>query len=689
MVFAAVFAAVLGLFSSCQDAKLQENIVIEAGSPVPNVEEFFTNPKTVGKYATDPAKIDTKKIGSEKIEIEIGKKTYVSTLTIEDTIPPKGKPVDLYIFADSEISADDLVTEIEDETQVSCAFAALPDFEKSGWQEVTVKLTDEGGNETDVEAKLYIFEKALFEEFVFEVGEPVSVSLSEFFENHVKSLVDIEEKITTEADGLPFLADEPMLFPSIGSYGAKLTVGAYSTFCALTAKDTIPPKGKPSTQYQYIFSGGALNPEDFVIDIEDATKVGIAFEDENYSYEPGWQSIAMRLTDEGGNSAIVESKYYVFDVIKELVVEAGTKDSVSAKEFMANYVETGKISLEPIGAINFSVPGNYPVKLKSDKYETSAAVKVQDTTPPTAEARNLWTYIHKPVQAAAFVYNIYDVSPVTIKYRTQPDFSVAGVQTVYIAIEDSYGNKSEYAANLTVVHDTTPPVISGELNKRVAVGGTVSYRTGVSVTDDYDANVQLSIDSSQVNLNQAGTYLVIYSATDVSGNRAEVTGTVTVFEIDMPLVNAMADEILAKIISSGMSALEKARAIYNWVDGKMKYSATGTKKDIAQRAYDCFTKGSGDCYTYMAASHVLLTRAGIDNRIVQRIPGASTQHYWNLVNVGTGWHHFDACPSPSSAVGYHQRFMFTESQAQEYTRIITARDHYYDYDKSSVPEVVE
>jgi hypothetical protein len=91
----------------------------------------------------------------------------------------------------------------------------------------------------------------------------------------------------------------------------------------------------------------------------------------------------------------------------------------------------------------------------------------------------------------------------------------------------------------------------------------------------------------------------------------------------------------------------------------------------------------------MAASHVLLTRAGIDNRIVQRIPEATSPHYWNLVNAGTGWRHFDTCPSPTGAVGFDERFMFTESQAREYTETITARDHYYDYDKSTVPEAVE
>jgi len=91
----------------------------------------------------------------------------------------------------------------------------------------------------------------------------------------------------------------------------------------------------------------------------------------------------------------------------------------------------------------------------------------------------------------------------------------------------------------------------------------------------------------------------------------------------------------------------------------------------------------------MAASRVLLTRAGIENQTVQRYAGAARTHYWNLVNVGNGWHHFDACPTPDNAVTNSQRFMFTESKARQYTEAIKTSYRYYEYDKATVPEVVE
>ena len=49
------------------------------------------------------------------------------------------------------------------------------------------------------------------------------------------------------------------------------------------------------------------------------------------------------------------------------------------------------------------------------------------------------------------------------------------------------------------VEDTQPPEITGTKDLTVAVGESLSYRTGVTVTDDVDESVQLQVDSSGVN----------------------------------------------------------------------------------------------------------------------------------------------------------------------------------------------
>ena len=131
-----------------------------------------------------------------------------------------------------------------------------------------------------------------------------------------------------------------------------------------------------------------------------------------------------------------------------------------------------------------------------------------------------------------------------------------------------------------------------------------------------------------------------------------------------------------------MSLLEKARAIHTWIDRNITY-ASNRERGTLKAAYNGFRTRQGDCYTFCSVSEVLLTRAGIPNMRITRIPGNRTHHVWNLINVGTGWYHFDTIPLRSTI----DRFMFTSVQAATYTRWITHIDNFYVYDRSLYPPI--
>lgn len=272
------------------------------------------------------------------------------------------------------------------------------------------------------------------------------------------------------------------------------------------------------------------------------------------------------------------------------------------------------------------------------------------------------------------------------------------------------GNTPPASDAPATVEDTQPPEIIGTKDLTVAVGESLSYRTGVTVTDDVDETVQLQVDSSGVNLSEPGEYQAVYWAEDSAGNRTKVTVKVTVVEtvtvededggetedvveaggeeITLERVNELADEILAEITTSGMSQREKALAIYNYVHNHIKYVGTSDKSSWLVGAYVGFTRGSGDCYNYFACSKALLTRAGIPNVDLTRV-GGNSRHYWQLVDVGSGYYHFDACPHPNSYPLYS--FLLTEEQVKAYTKQCSSiRKNYYVYDYDACPvEVVQ
>jgi len=238
----------------------------------------------------------------------------------------------------------------------------------------------------------------------------------------------------------------------------------------------------------------------------------------------------------------------------------------------------------------------------------------------------------------------------------------------------------------TPIPDTTAPVIEGLSDKEVYVGETVSYKKGVSVSDDTDANVSLEIDASAVDLETAGVYQVIYKATDAAGNIAVETIHITVKIMDQKEaeVNKLADELIAELITADMSKWDICYKLWNWCRTKIKYAySAGDRSTIYAGAYEGLHDRSGDCYAYYATFTVLLQKCGIETLEVRRVGGESN-HWWNLVNLGEGWYHCDSSPRK---VGHtYKCFMQTDAQIKEYEDFYKEKPNYYSFDKSLYPE---
>jgi len=238
--------------------------------------------------------------------------------------------------------------------------------------------------------------------------------------------------------------------------------------------------------------------------------------------------------------------------------------------------------------------------------------------------------------------------------------------------------------------DTAPPEIHGVRNLEVGLYGTLAYREGVSVTDDA-GGASLEVDSSAVNTDAPGKYTVIYIARDGAGNETRVTATVTVLAVSEEALAREADPILEAIILPGMSDTEKAQAIHTWIKSNVTYTNTGDKNSVWEGAYNGLTLYQGDCYTFYALAKYLLERVGIASVDMHRVPEADTRHYWLALDLGEGWHHFDACPVTQGFSQYRARggFMMTEGEAQEFARGPIERPDYYTYDPAQLPEGVE
>lgn len=374
-------------------------------------------------------------------------------------------------------------------------------------------------------------------------------------------------------------------------------------------------------------------------------------------------------------------RYFMWNPLtSEVVLEAG--DKITLEQFVE--AENAQFVTD-ISAIDTKKAASHTIVIKVGDREYESQLHIRDTKAPTAEAVELQTKLGILPKAEEFVTNIQDCSSVLVSYKTVPDVSVGGEKEVVIVLKDSYGNSTEVVSKVTVITDEEPPVITGAKDIEIFLGGTVSYRTGITVTDNEDPNPTLTIDNSKVNLDEIGEYEVTYTATDATGNSSSVTITLTIKKkpadyVDEETVLDMAKHILEDITNDSMSKSEVAFAIYKWTWSNITYTDSSDKSSWVKGAYQAFKNRRGDCFNYFAAAKALYMAAGIDNVDVEKSDTSHSRHYWSLINLGDGWYHVDCTPRKGSDDKF---FMVTDEELEAYSK---KHSNSHIFDKNAYPE---
>lgn len=377
-------------------------------------------------------------------------------------------------------------------------------------------------------------------------------------------------------------------------------------------------------------------------------------------------------------------------LFSELTVEAG--DSLPAPErFLAEESDAEILYFSDTAQVRTDVPGTYSVYLSCNGKVRTASIRVVDTTAPSGTVRNLTAVGGKLPAAAEFVSEYRDATDVTIRYRTEPNPELSGEQTVTVVLTDTSGNSTELQAVLTLLVDREAPVITGVADKIVYQGDSVSYMSGVSVTDNEDTAPNLSVDSSAVNLAVPGVYPVIYTATDFAGNTATASATVTVLEkkenyVSYDVIYQEVDAILDEIISDDMTTSNQVWAIYTWIRTNCGYINHSDKSDWMQAAHVMMTQRQGDCFNYYALCKLMLDRLEIPNIDVVKVKNyeGDSNHYWSLVSIDGGktYYHVDTTPR----VDYVSLCLVTDAYMDEYS---ATHNNCFNRDKSLYPATPE
>ncbi|MBQ6235795.1 MAG: hypothetical protein IJK54_07735 [Clostridia bacterium] len=631
---------------------VKRTLTIELGTITPEASAFLRGETGEAAYETEPEEF-FRQAGDYPLRVLYRGRAVQVVLHVRDTQPPTAEGPEQTVPAGTALTPDKLIKNLRDKSRVKITYEAEPDFFTVGDYEAAILLEDESGNAARVPVTVHV--RTAVDEITVEAGDPAPTAE----EILIAPYADVSITPITDA-----MLREP------GDYTLSVTADGIASETRLVVKDTVPPKGKGVT---YIARPGeTIRPGMLVTDVSDETAVSaaLAAQPDPKSLEP--QTIPVTLTDRGGNETTVWSTL-LFTNISPVVIEARHM-GLSPSELLEDGTYT-----EASFDMQF-IPdelGQHVLAVTIDGERNIAVIEVRDTTPPSiAILRPQW-YLNTPIAVDALA-EAEDVTETELSYLTEPDWT-KDEQEVTVVATDTSGNRSEKTFTLTLIPDTEPPELYGVRSRYCYLGEPVAYLAEVYAWDDCDGDVAVSVDASGMDITQAGDYYVTYSATDRCGNTASkaIVMHVVRSKVDEDRAQEVADEIIAKILTDDMSLAEQVAAIYDYVFTNVRYAATSNKQDWRGEAVRGLTIGRGDCFTSYAAARLLLEQTDAQIVSVQRSQ-PNTHHYWLLVNVGTGWYHFDAC---NQWTGKYRCFMWTDEQTRFHSR------SYWRYDPTLYPPV--
>lgn len=246
----------------------------------------------------------------------------------------------------------------------------------------------------------------------------------------------------------------------------------------------------------------------------------------------------------------------------------------------------------------------------------------------------------------------------------------------------------------TQVVDTEPPVISGVKDRTFNIGDTVTYTSGVSAKDNVDGEVEVVVDKSAVDVKKAGSYKVIYKATDKAGNTAmaEADFTFKAAVAEGATYKELSQKLLSQIVDSSMTDGQKIRKIYDYLFSKVYYGArkqagSTWQEESVLALREILSNGStrGDCFTSAAVCMAVLETSGAQVQWMQNLGAevCGSNHVWVLCNIGTGWYHFDITHYSGVPSNLAKRFMYTDAEIEEWMK--STGLNRYKWDRSQYP----
>lgn len=435
----------------------------------------------------------------------------------------------------------------------------------------------------------------------------------------------------------------------------------------------------PTAQFQDLTVVADALPEaaDFVVQAQDLSPLTFTFTQAiavpaDYAPTP----VGVLVTDAGGNTVTGNCTLNYIWVVEAVTLPLG--QTLTAEEVVLFERDAESVSQVDLDAVNAGLPGVFLVTSTIGGQTQSCTVTVEDREGPVVVTQNVTVLQGAAVTVEDFLESVTDVSqPIDVQFVTVPSTEQVGQITVQLCATDAVGNETLAEATLTVEADTEPPVFADMNTLYVEKGSNPDYTAGVTVTDNADAHVEFTVDSSAVDLTKGGTYIITYTATDAAGNEARYRRKVEVIhnqEDTRNLIKQMAERA-ARNYGTGVEDLR------DFVRNSIGYSSGNAAWGGDDPIWYGFTQFTGNCYVHAVCLEALLEYYGYTYQEIYttHMDGGRPSHYWVIVDMGGYWRHVDATPGSA-----HSRYSLMNDE-QRYETLYRSDYGQRDWDRSKWP----
>ena len=250
---------------------------------------------------------------------------------------------------------------------------------------------------------------------------------------------------------------------------------------------------------------------------------------------------------------------------KNAVVELG--NDVSINDFV-RFGTTNNVKMD-VSKVQKDVVGEYEVKIQYFFLNYNLKIKVEDTTPPELQVKNLYQPLDYQINVNDFIEKLEDKSEVDVKIENAPTIDDYGDYSINITAVDKYNNKITKTSTLSIGW------VKKELS--VEVGNEIKIEDLVYDIKNKDTINKEELD--KINNEREGTYYLKSVLEDAEINiKIEKTKDVTPPTLELKTVSIYEGKKINSINDFVKKATDKGSKVTLKMINTIDYKKLGDQK---------------------------------------------------------------------------------------------------------------